>query len=74
MQLASASIFEILDPLLPLQPEEEHTLIMTDVLSLIICLLPSSELQKEQPEDIVDDFSDGQTLSPLDAEQGPSKF
>jgi hypothetical protein len=44
--LASAGIFEILDPLLPLQPEEDHTLIMTDVLSLIISLLPASELPK----------------------------
>lgn len=35
MQLISAGIFEIVEPLLPLEVEEDHTQLVTDALSLI---------------------------------------
>lgn len=42
MQLTSAGVFEILEPLLPAEGEEDHSKMVTDVLSLIEAILPAS--------------------------------
>lgn len=47
MQLISAGIFEMLEPLLPLEVDEDHTQLVTDVLSLIQCVLPEQVEERQ---------------------------
>ena len=52
MQLISAGIFEMLEPLLPLEVDEEHTQLVSDVLVLMQSILPD-QVKEEKPADIL---------------------